>query len=312
MWSCEFTGRKSPIQGSQRVEIPIEWYADEKDFIQDVEHGCRSVFIKDISCADDLKTLATGIQKSIYNETIERSDFSITARCSVSWTAETLVEEFLKLQVHIDLLLLPSCCVIENHSVSLDKMILAWSQMIELKQKGSVRSIGVSNFSIFELEYLLNRNPEHPPVVHEITSPISLHSQAKELVNFCQAHEMDVIAHVLIDGNDVKNQKVIEMAAKHSTLSFKSFVATEGILTAKDKPRNVSRTLVKPKTALQVLLIYFLQRGMVLIPRAKRKPDRFDQMHALLHPLARLDPEFSPSTPHTFFLSREEMDLLSW
>lgn len=80
-----------------------------------------------------------------------------------------------------------------------------WEALVELKEEGHIRYIGVSNFSIRELEVL--RKSAQLPEINEIY--ISPFGTKRELVNYCNGNNIQVMTYsplCVIRGNMYNNE----------------------------------------------------------------------------------------------------------
>lgn len=66
-----------------------------------------------------------------------------------------------------------------------------WDALIELKREGVIRYIGVSNFSVWELEPLMSSGQK--PQINEIY--ISPYGTKKEIVDFCNANDIQLMTY---------------------------------------------------------------------------------------------------------------------
>jgi aldehyde reductase len=71
--------------------------------------------------------------------------------------------------------------------------------MEELCKEGKVKSIGLSNFNIEQVDDILN-NCEIKPVVNQFE--INIYNQNKELINFCQSKGIVVTGYAPLGAND--------------------------------------------------------------------------------------------------------------
>ncbi len=121
------------------------------------------------------------------------------------------------------------------------KSLETWRAMEELYKNGLVRAIGVCNFQIHHLEYLLSECQIVPAVnqveVHpEFTRP--------ELHNFCREHNIQIEAwSPLMQGSAIKIQQIKALAVKYN------------------------------RAPSQIILNWHLRNGRIVIPKSKN-PDR--------------------------------------
>ncbi|NLO72142.1 MAG: aldo/keto reductase [Porphyromonadaceae bacterium] len=136
--------------------------------------------------------------------------------------------------------------------ISLDELPLeeTWKAMKELKQKGLVKHIGVSNFNIPKLKKLMATGLK--PEMNQIE--IHPYLQQDELVDFCFENGIMVTAysplgsrHLMSKDDSIANNPVIrEIASKHDC------------------------------KATQVMLAWNMRRGIIVIPKSVN-PERINE-----------------------------------
>ncbi|MDE1549621.1 aldo/keto reductase [Jeotgalibaca caeni] len=91
--------------------------------------------------------------------------------------------------------------------------IQAWKAMEELYKAGKIRSIGVSNFEISDLQAIID-NCEIVPFVNQI--PFYIGRDQEELLAFCKQHEIMVEAYSpLATGEILNSEEIKEIAEKY-------------------------------------------------------------------------------------------------
>lgn len=91
--------------------------------------------------------------------------------------------------------------------------IEAWKAMEKLYNDGKIRSIGVSNFSISDIQAIMD-NCDIVPMVNQI--PYYIGRDQKELIAFCEQHDIMVEAYSpLATGQTLKSPPILEMADKY-------------------------------------------------------------------------------------------------
>lgn len=116
------------------------------------------------------------------------------------------------------------------------KSLKSWKAMEELYEKGSIRAIGVSNFKIHHLEYLLT-DCKYLPAVNQVEYHPK-HSQPR-LVSFCKKHNIQIEAwSPLMRGEVVNLPLIIKLARKYN------------------------------KTPAQIVLRWNLQNQIITIPKS--------------------------------------------
>lgn len=93
--------------------------------------------------------------------------------------------------------------------------ILAWKAMIDLYNEGKIRSIGVSNFSIKDIENIVKAT-NFKPMVNQIRYFIG--NTQKALTKYCQDNDILIEAYSpFATGELLDNTKLKEMADKYNT-----------------------------------------------------------------------------------------------
>ncbi|KAI9482707.1 MAG: NADP-dependent oxidoreductase domain-containing protein [Benjaminiella poitrasii] len=130
----------------------------------------------------------------------------------------------------------------ENGNIAIDHSVHfvdTYASMEKLIQSGKVRAIGVSNFSIRNLEHLLN-HCKIPPAVNQVE--IHPYLPQSDLIKYCQQHNVHVTAYSPLGSTDspiMQEPTVLNIAKKHNNA-----------------------------TPAQVLLSWGLQRGLSVIPKS--------------------------------------------
>lgn len=130
-------------------------------------------------------------------------------------------------------------------------IVQTWKDLEACVEKGLIKSIGVSNFTVSKLEKLLE-TAKIPPAVNQIEIHPALSNE--EVVNWCHSKGIQVTAYSPLgsmdrpakfvkDSNPVplKDPVILEIANSHN------------------------------KTAAQVILRWDIQRGIVVIPKSVHK-----------------------------------------
>lgn len=122
---------------------------------------------------------------------------------------------------------------------SRDKYVEAWKTLIELKQAGRIKSIGVSNFNRDHLERIIGETGEVP-----VANQIELHPrfQQRALREFHAAHGIHTESwSPLGSGRLLGDPTIARIAAKHG------------------------------KSAAQTIIRWHLQQGLIVIPKSVRQ-----------------------------------------
>lgn len=119
-----------------------------------------------------------------------------------------------------------------------EKLVETWAALEHLYSIGKVKSIGVSNFSINNLDYLMD-NCSIKPMVNQIEHHPFL--QQNELVDYCFNNKIKIVAHSpLMWGNIVNNGIFKNIAIKYN------------------------------KTIAQIVLRWNIQKGIPVIPKSSK------------------------------------------
>jgi diketogulonate reductase-like aldo/keto reductase len=123
------------------------------------------------------------------------------------------------------------------HSPAGGKVLETWDAMIQLKEQGLTRSIGVANFNASHLKHLKEARPGHVPVVNQIE--IHPFLAWGECVSYCEEEGIAVMAYSpLTKGRKLRDPSLCKIAGKYG------------------------------KTAAQVMIRWSLQRGFICIPKS--------------------------------------------
>lgn len=115
----------------------------------------------------------------------------------------------------------------------------SWSAMIELRDAGLTRSIGVSNFSIPRLEKFLAKTDVTPAVNQVEFSPFLYQ---KDLLDYCAQRDILIEAYTpLTRGQRFGNETIQELSRKYG------------------------------KSPAQIMIRWALQRGLVVIPKSAHR-----------------------------------------
>ena len=89
-----------------------------------------------------------------------------------------------------------------------------WKALIEARDAGKIKSIGVSNFKIKDIENLIN-NTNEVPVVNQILLHIG--KVDKDLIEYCKSKNIEIEAYSPMGtGRLIKNAKIKEVADKYN------------------------------------------------------------------------------------------------
>ena len=89
-----------------------------------------------------------------------------------------------------------------------------WKALIEARDAGKIKSIGVSNFKIKDIENLIN-NTNEVPAVNQILLHIG--KVDKDLIEYCKSKNIEIEAYSPMGtGRLIKNAKIKEIADKYN------------------------------------------------------------------------------------------------
>ena len=158
------------------------------------------------------------------------------------------------------------------HWPLLETRLDAWRALVEIKQQGFARSIGVSNFTIPHLEQLLKHSDEVPSVNQVEFSPFLYQ---KDLLDFCTKHKIYLEAYSpLTRGEKLQHPVLVKIAKKHK------------------------------RTSAQVILRWALEIGVIVLPKSV-SPERLKENISLFD--FELD-----QTDHTEMATLNEDFRISW
>ncbi len=121
----------------------------------------------------------------------------------------------------------------------------AWKEMLEIKTWEGIGNVGVSNFNIQQLQQL------EPDLPHWNQVEISPFLQRRELVNYCEGHDIKLIAHSpLIKGKKMACPQLLNVAQDCGC------------------------------TPAQILLAWSLAKGYIVIPRSSQKQHLQENLQA--------------------------------
>ncbi len=161
------------------------------------------------------------IGKAIKDSNIKREELFITTKCPAE------IKTYLGAKQHfysslkalnldyIDLYLIHAPWPWTNVGQNCDKEnIEVWKAFIELYNEGLIKSIGVSNFSIHDIENLVSAT-NFVPHVNQIRYFIG--NRQQELTSYCQNHNILIEAYSpLATGKIVEDEKLLSIAKKYN------------------------------------------------------------------------------------------------
>ena len=128
-------------------------------------------------------------------------------------------------------------------------LVETWNAMIDAKNKGWIKHLGVSNFSIKKLKHL-NENSSHRVEMNQVE--IHPFFAQKELVHFCKAEDILVTAYAPLGSTHRNSKKENEPNP-----------LTDDRISRIAKEKNCSNA--------QIVLAWLQARGIIAIPKSSNK-----------------------------------------
>ena len=208
-----YNGVNIPFIGFGTWQIPKEEAYEKVSWA--LEHGYRH-----IDTAYGYGNEET-VGKAIRDFDVKREDVFVTSKLpanikSYDETIKSFHESLENLGLdYLDLYLIHAPWPWEDRGGNYTKgNIQAWKAMEQLYKEGKIRTIGVSNFSISDIQALL----DHCKVVLMANQiPYYIGRDQKELIAFCKEHDILVEAYSpLATGEILNSQQIKEMADKYN------------------------------------------------------------------------------------------------
>ena len=93
-----------------------------------------------------------------------------------------------------------------------NRILDTWKAMEELYQTNQVRSIGVCNFEVEQLEYLLS-HCKIAPMINQIEHTPRMHDEA--LISFCKKNDIQIMAWGPLLRGNLEDCKIKEIASRY-------------------------------------------------------------------------------------------------
>lgn len=164
-----------------------------------------------------------GVGKGIKESGIKREDIFITTKVMAEYKSYKKAKESIDFSLqrlgvdYIDLILIhcPQPWALFRGRRSFNKEnIEVWKALEDAYKEGKVRSIGVSNFNVNELNNIID-NCEIKPMVNQIL--VHIGNTPMDIIKFCQENNIVVESYSPIaHGAALKNKAIIEMANKYN------------------------------------------------------------------------------------------------
>ena len=213
--------------------------------VLDVAISCGYRLFDTASCYRNEKDIGDALQKLYIKHNISRGDIYITSKLApkdmtYEKTLQSCTQSIADLQcTYLDYYLIhwPGRAKLkpeDDQHISARKEV--WCAMQELKSKGLVRNIGVSNFTIKHLDELLSYGGVKP-MLNQVE--FHVHLAQKELLQYCQLNGILLQSYSSLGTGLLLNDPVVtEIAEKNN------------------------------RTPAQILLKWVLQQGVSVIPKS--------------------------------------------
>jgi methylglyoxal/glyoxal reductase len=230
---------ETKVKLNNGVEMPVigfgTWHLYDRQAEESVIYALKNGYrlIDTARIYENEASVGSAIERS----GIKREEIFITTKLWPAeqgyWSAIAACERSMKLLgiSYIDLYLI--------HWPVMELLEETWKAMETLLKEGKCRTIGVSNYMIYNLEYLLDYSSVIPAVNQVEFSP---YLYQKELRDYCNDHDIQMESYSpLTRGLKLNDPKLVSIAMKYK------------------------------KSSAQVLIRWSLQKGMVTIPKSSRE-----------------------------------------
>ncbi|CAH0404282.1 unnamed protein product [Chilo suppressalis] len=243
-------GGRVQLKGNE-IEKAVEWAIDA---------GYRHIDTAAIYNTESQVGIA--VNQKIAEGVVKREDLFITTKLWNTHHAKDAVvpalqESLQKLNLtYVDLYLIHwPIAESEDHKLESTDYLETWKGMIEARDRGLTRSIGVSNFNQAQLDRLL-ANTDVKPVALQVE--INLNLQQPELLAYCKRQGITVTGYTPFGS------------------LFPSRAADDAPLPRVDDPALVAIAQKYNKTVPQIVLRYEVELGVIPIPKSTTK-ERVEQ-----------------------------------
>ncbi|RLN89665.1 hypothetical protein BBJ28_00003806 [Nothophytophthora sp. Chile5] len=341
-----FHGRCSLFGDRQRLLFPVDMSvtsssdrAAQQQLLASalMDGNCTGMIISELEDSEVFQDVRATVEEAgKAHSLLSQEQFVVVASTSASCAVEEIpsrVEQVLgELQrQQLDMLLLHARSLAESRDIYTRKRVVlhAWEQMLAIQQTGLVRSIGVSDLSVQDVEFLLTAYPDNPPEAWavEVLLPgmIPPSSNAnvplEDATAFAHAHSIDLLVHFPVTKlqslQSLEDWRLLteQIAERHRQRPFKFLVTHEhgGVADTFHMESRVANDTTALQSPLQIIVRYLLQKGLVLIPQAS-DPQVDDQAHVfselfgpLSHPFTALHPSCSPHQLYSSILTRDDL-----
>lgn len=231
---------------------PVEDDSVQKAVELAIDVGYRHIDTAAIYSTEE--QVGAAIKKKIAEGVVAREDLFITSklwndRHAPEAVVPALRESLARLQLdYLDLFLIHwPVGQFENGTFDSTDYAETWKGMIDAKNRGLVKSIGVSNFNITQLQRLLSMTPVKPAVLQV---EVNLNLQQSQLIEFCKMQNIAVVGYTPF--GSLFHSKAAPDAPPPRT-------DEQALLRIADKYH---------KSVAQVALRYLIELGVIPIPKS--------------------------------------------
>lgn len=356
MWSVAFHGRRSVLSDQARILFPVSdsYEPTRRSLAIALQSGlCMGVFIGQ----SDESRLLNGVHKAVQNALqkntlLTHSQITYVATTGDQWAAGELMAHAQSVVLHLqapklDLLLLSAntlrTCLPSGNIYDTKRAVLSyWEQMMQLQDCGIVSAIGVSDFSVAEIEFIIAAHPDRPPSVLVMAVATALPSSDDgklghqsdlaergflSMLSFAHERSIDVMVHLpfrMLDAltpeiHESWSRAVHSIAQRQRELVFDVPTMHESDSAPPFKTTKHSMHDTQAlQTPLQTLMRYMLQKGVVVVPilaesdenQQLEETECQELFESLLHPFTSLGPMHSPNRLYSSLLSSHDLAVI--
>ncbi|XP_060808756.1 aldo-keto reductase AKR2E4-like [Amyelois transitella] len=260
-------GRAAPGLGlgtwlgfTQKGRVPVVDDSVEKAVSWAIDAGYRHI---DTASIYDTETqVGKAVNAKLKSGAVKREDLFIVTklwndRHAQEEVVPALQESLARLQLdYVDLYLVHwPIAQYKNGTYYSSDYIDTWKGMIEARERGLARSIGVSNFNARQLDRLLSTTRVTPAMLQV---EVNLHLQQPDLLALCRQHEIAVTGYSPFG-------ELVSSRASDSSPPPRI-----------DDPKLVAIAEKYNKTVPQIALRYLVELGVIPIPKSVNK-ERIEQ-----------------------------------
>lgn len=299
--------------------------------------NCRAVVLERLEDREALLAMRAAIQQAcLENSLLSRAHFVVVAMtpvdCRLAELAERVEQALMTLQVQrLDMLLLQAQSLPGTSGLHARKQVVleAWEHMIAIQQVGLVQHIGVSDFSVQDVDFLLTAYPSSPPQAWSMeiqlpgVSSSDVDVPVEDVAAFAHAHGIDMITRFQFNHLDSLEPRDLRedwhlltqnLAEKYRERPFKFLVTheSEGTATSYHMESHALADTKVMQTPLQIFVRYLLQKGFVVVPQESGdiQDDEAtirELFGPLAHPFTAIHPSCSPHKLHASLLTRNDL-----